>query len=165
MISDLQADITLKPKLGYWVSKYFVIIVVASLLPFPAIYWNLEMPVHYALMGLFLVVWIMLCYTYIDTLFATKWIITKDELIFRHGIVSRREDHLELYRVIDYSEKQSFLQLIFHNKTVKVISGDASDPVLYMYGIDQKTPIIGPLRDRVKIARKESGIFEVTNRS
>lgn len=161
---DNQTAITLKPKLGYWVSKYFVIIVVASLLPFSANYWDLEMSVHYALMGLFLVVWIMLCYTYIDMLFATKWIITKDELIFRHGIFSRREEHLELYRVIDYSERQSFLQLIFNNKTVKVISGDASDPVLYIYGIDRKIPIINTLRDRVKIARKESGIFEVTNR-
>ena len=162
---DNQTAITLKPKLGYWVSKYFVIIVVASLLPFSAIYWDLEMPVHYALMVLFLVVWLMLCYTYIDTLFATKWIITKDELIFRHGIISRREEHLELYRVIDYSEKQNFLQLVFGNKTVKVISGDASDPILYMYGIDWNIPIIDTLRDRVKIARKESGIFEVANSS
>ena len=162
---DNQTAITLKPKLGYWVSKYFVIIVVASLLPFSAIYWDLEMPVHYALMVLFLVVWIMLCYTYIDTLFATKWIITKDELIFRHGIISRREEHLELYRVIGYSEKQNFLQLVFGNKTVKVISGAATDPILYMYGIDRNIPIVDTLRDRVKIARKESGIFEVANRS
>ena len=67
--------------------------------------------------------------------------------------------------MIDYSEKQNFLQLLFGNKTVKVISGDASDPVLYMYGIGRKIPIIDTLRDRVKLARKESGIFEVTNRS
>lgn len=157
--------VILKPQPGYWFAKYLVIIFVASLLPFSAIYWDLEMPVYYALMGLFLVVWIMLCYTYIDTLFATKWIITKDELIFRHGIISRREEHLELYRVIDYSEKQNFLQLVLGNKTVKVISGDASDPVLYMYGIDRKIPVIETLRDRVKVARKESGIFEVTNRT
>ena len=113
---DNQTAITLKPKLGYWVSKYFVIIVVASLLS--AIYWDLEMPVHYALMVLFLVVWLMLCYTYIDTLFATKWIITKDELIFRHGIISRREEHLELYRVIDYSEKQN---LAFWMKEMNIV--------------------------------------------
>ena len=48
---------------------------------------------------------------------------------------------------------------------MKVISGDASDPILYMYGIDRNIPIIDTLRDRVKIARKESGIFEVANRS
>lgn len=54
---------------------------------------------------------------------------------------------------------------VFGNKTVKVISGDASDPILYMYGIDRNIPIIDTLRDRVKIARKESGIFEVANRS
>lgn len=161
---DNQTTITLKPQLGYWVSKYFVIIIVALLLPLSTIYWDLEIPLQYALMGLFLVVWVMLCYTYIDMLFATKWIITKGELIFRHGIFSRLEEHLELYRVIDYSERQSFLQLIFNNKTVKIVSGDASDPVLYIYGIDRKIPIIDTLRDRIKIARKESGIFEVTNR-
>lgn len=62
-------------------------------------------------------------------------------------------------------KKTNFLQLVFGNKTVKVISGDASDPILYMYGIDRNIPIIDTLRDRVKIARKESGIFEVANRS
>ena len=69
-----------------------------------------------------------------------------------------------MYRVIDYAEKQGFWQILLGNKTVKVISGDSSDPILYMFGVDNKIPIIGILRDRVKKARKESGIYEVTNR-
>lgn len=164
MISDPQIVITLKPKLSYWLSKYFVIIVIASLLPFFAIYWDLEMLVHYALMGLFIVVWGMLCYTYIDTLFATKWIITQDEILLYRGIFYRKVDHLELYRITDYSESQNFLQLIFQNKTVKLTSGDPSHPVLCLYGIDKKISIIEKLRKRVEIQKNKRGIYEVTNR-
>lgn len=164
MINAPHEIIILKPKFGFWVSRYFIVIVIASLIPISTIYWDFEMQIHYSLMGLFVVIWLMLCYTYIDMLFTTRWVITKDELIFRHGIFSRHEDHLELYRVIDYSEKQGFWQILFRNKTVKIISGDSTDPILYMYGVDKKIPIIDILRDRVRIARKEYGIYEVTNR-
>lgn len=164
MINAPHGIITLKPKFGFWVSRYFIVIVIASLIPISTIYWDFEMQVHYSLMGLFVVIWLMLCYTYIDMLFSTQWVITKDELIFRYGVFSRHEDHLELYRVIDYSEKQGFWQILFRNKTVKIISGDSTDPILYMYGVDKKIPIIDILRDRVRIARKEYGIYEVTNR-
>lgn len=164
MTSDVHTTVILRPKLGFWVSRYFLVIVIASLIPLVARYCNLQIPINYALMGLFVVVWIMLCYTYADMLFATKWTITKDELLFSHGLFYRREEHLELYRIVDYSEKRSFLQLIFGNKTVKVVSGDVSDPILYIYGIDKSIPVIAILRDRVKIARKEYGILEVTNR-
>lgn len=50
-------------------------VIVASLPLFSTIYWDLEILVHYALMVLFLVVWITLCYIYI--LFAIKWIILR----------------------------------------------------------------------------------------
>lgn len=161
---DNEATITLKPRLGYWIARYFLLVVIVLLMPLLMQYIYIDKLFYYILMGVCLVAWIMLCYTYVDMLFATKWIITKDELIFRRGVFTRHEDHLELYRVIDYSEKQSLLQILLKNKTVKVVSGDSSDPILYMYGIDNKVPIIGILRDRVRIARKESGIYEVTNR-
>ena len=159
-----EATITLKPKLGYWSARYFLLVVIVFLIPVLIQYLLLDKILYYILLGICLVAWIMLCYTYIDMLFATRWIITKDELIFKHGIFIRHEDHLELYRVIDYAEKQGFWQILLGNKTVKVISGDSSDPILYMFGVDNKIPIIGILRDRVKKARKESGIYEVTNR-
>ena len=162
---DNQAAITLRPKVGYWVAKYIVIALISFLFPLVAMNLDLEPRIHYTLMGVFIAVWVLLLYTYLDMLLATEWIITKDELIFRHGLLSRREEHMELYRVIDYSEHRSLLQLLLGNKTVKVMSGDASDPVLYMYGIDNKILIIGILRDRVKAARKEYGIFEVANRN
>lgn len=161
---DNEAVITLKPKLGYWIAKYLLLVVIVLLIPYLIRPFIVDVILDYMVMGVCIIAWIMLCYTYIDMLFATKWIITKDELISRHGLFIRREEHLELYRVIDYSEKQNLLQILFKNKTVKVVSGDSSDPILYMYGIDKKVPIIGILRDRVRIARKESGIYEVTNR-
>lgn len=162
---DDDATLILKPKFGFWIERYFAIIIIEVLIAVAYNYFDCDDPIFdMALKALFILIWIMLCYTYVDMLFCTKWIITKDELIYRRGVFSRHEAHTELYRVVDYSESQSFLQLIFRNKTVKVISGDVSDPVSSIYGIDTKTPVIKVLRERVRITRKEAGIYEVTNR-
>lgn len=157
--------ITLKPKLGYWIGRFFMIIIIMIACPLCIVFINVEVIIHYALLVVFLVIWLMLFYTYLDVLFATKWIVTEDEILSYRGLFYRKVDHLELYRITDYSESQSFLQLIFQNKTVKLTSGDPSHPVLCLYGIDKKISIIEKLRERVENQKSKRGIYEVTNRS
>lgn len=160
----MNSQLTIKPKLGYWIGRYLVIIIIMLFCPLCAVLIDVEEIFHYALLGAFLIIWLMLFYTYLDMLFATKWIITDDEILSYRGLFYRKVDHLELYRIIDYSERQSFLQLILRNKTVKLMSGDPSHPILYLYGIDKNMSVIEILRTRVEIQKKRRGIYEVTNR-
>lgn len=156
--------ITLKPQLGYWIGRFFVIILIMISCPLCLMLISMDDIVYYALLVFFVAIWLMLFYTYLDMLFATKWIITPDEILSYRGLFYRKVDHLELYRIIDYSEKQSFMQLIFRNKTVTLISGDPSHPFLNLYGIDNDILIIEKLRERVESQKKIRGIYEVTNR-
>lgn len=93
---DNQTAITLKPKLGYWVSKYFVIIVVASLLPVLCYLLGLQNACTLCVNGA--------VFSRLDYVVLHIWarcllqsgLLLRIELIFRHGIISRREEHLEV---------------------------------------------------------------------
>ena len=43
-------------------------------------------------------------------LLCTKWIITREQIKIYQGVLSKRINYIELYRVYDYEEKQSFIQ-------------------------------------------------------
>lgn len=156
--------ITLKPKLGYWIGRFLMIIIIIISFSLCIVFIPVEKNIHDALLVVFFAIWLMLFYTYLDMLFATKWIITEDEILSYRGLFYRKVDHLELYRITDYSEQQSFLQLLFRNTTVKITSGDPSHPVMYLYGIDKNISIIKTIRERVENQKKKRSIYEVTNR-
>jgi hypothetical protein len=71
---------------------------------------------------------------------------------------------VELYRVVDYQENQTFLQKMFNVKTVTVISSDKSDAILEMYGVSDSIDLVRIIRDRVEKSKKEKRIYEITNR-
>lgn len=160
---EIHTTIKLKPILRFWLLKYFVIAIFMLLIPLSALYIE-DKYILISLLGLYIVVLLVLYYTYLDMLFATKWIVTENEILSHRGLLSRKVDHLELYRITDYSEKQSFLQLIFKCKTVKLTSSDPSHPVLYLYGISKEIALIEELRKRVESQKNKRGVYEVTNR-
>ena len=67
------------------------------------------------------------------------------------------------YRIVDFDEKRSFLQLILGLKTVVVHSGDRTMPKLLIIGIREQNDIVTPLRERVSYNRKRMNIHEFAN--
>lgn len=100
--------------------------------------------------------YVMLC--------AVKWVIGDDTICRIEGVLSKRTDYVELYRVVDYQENQTFLQKMFNVKTVTVISTDKSDAILEMYGVSDSIDLVRIIRDRVEKSKKEKRIYEITNR-
>ena len=45
----------------------------------------------------------------------TEYLISNEQIIYRHGVFSRSCDYMELYRVVDFRERRSFLQLLWPN--------------------------------------------------
>lgn len=39
----------------------------------------------------------------------TEYLISSEQIIYRHGVFSRSCDYMELYRVVDFREHRSFL--------------------------------------------------------
>ena len=111
-------------------------------------------------LGLALV--LKVCYAFV---FLRKmvWTITGEQLVYEHGVFTRSRDYIELYRVVDFDEKRSFLQLLLGLKTIVVHSGDRTMPKLRMTGIREAADVVGCLRERVSYNRKRMNIHEFAN--
>lgn len=97
------------------------------------------------------------------TLTAVMWIVGDSTLCRIRGVFSRHTDYIELYRVVDYSESQTFLQKLWRVKTVSIISTDKTDSTMKMYGVKASFALVRLIRDRVEKCKHEKRIYEITN--
>lgn len=93
-----------------------------------------------------------------------EYIITGEQLIFRHGIFVHSTEYMELYRVIDYVQLKSFIQQLLDIKTITILSGDRTLPALNIIGVPDKLSIVTEIRRRVEYNKKRRGVYEITNR-
>ena len=119
-------------------------------------------PAHTLLLCLGLALVVKVCYRLIY-LRQMVYTITGEQLVYEHGVFSRSRDYIELYRVVDFDEKRSFLQLLLGLKTIVVHSGDRTMPKLRMVGIREAADVVGCLRERVSYNRKRMNIHEFAN--
>jgi uncharacterized membrane protein YdbT with pleckstrin-like domain len=87
--------------------------------------------------------------------------ISSEEIRMDSGILSRRHDFIELYRVKDYAVDQPFLYRLFGLGYLTLYTSDRTDPVFILkviHGPQQKCRII---RDLVERNRKAKHVFEV----
>jgi len=94
---------------------------------------------------------------------AKKWTITGQNLCSQSGILSKKKDYIELYRIVDYAERQSLMQNILRIKTVTVMSTDKSDPQLDIIGVPYSLDLVGFIRNKVELCKQERKIYEITN--
>ena len=92
-----------------------------------------------------------------------KWLVEEETLCRIKGIFSKQTDYIEMYRITDYKENQSYLQRIMGVKTVTVYSTDRSDEVTDIPGVPADMNLIGIIRDNVEKCRKEKRIYEIAN--
>lgn len=97
-------------------------------------------------------------------LVSCRFTITGEQLIYERGVLSKKSDFIELYRVVDFKESCSFLQRFVGLKTVVVYSGDRTHPHLVMPGVHNRLPLVTIIRDRVEFNKQRKGIYEITNR-
>ena len=93
-----------------------------------------------------------------------RYIINNEQLVFEHGVFHREVDYLELYRVVDFNESQTFMQQLFHLKTVSIYSGDRTTPRLDIIGVPKKEELVAIIRERVETNKRRRSIYEITNR-
>lgn len=94
----------------------------------------------------------------------TEYLISSEQIIYRHGVFTRSCDYMELYRVVDFREHRSFLQQLSGLKTVSVYSGDRMTPKLDICGVEYRMDLVGHIRERVETNKRRKGIYEITNR-
>lgn len=93
-----------------------------------------------------------------------EYVITREQIILMHGVLSHSTDYVELYRVVDYAQHRSLPQQLFNLKTVSIYSGDRNNSVVNIIGIKNDLDIIAEIRTRVEFNKHNKGIYEITNR-
>ncbi len=93
----------------------------------------------------------------------TSYTITSEQIIIRKGLAAITTHYIELYRVVDYEQRQNLLQLLVGIKTVIILSRDRTNGCLKLVGIKARKDIVGEIRRRVEFNKRKKGIYEITN--
>lgn len=154
-------NIIIKPNSNYWIANNVGCIIIFC---FSVISLGSEISI---------VQWISLVvmsFTFLKCLYdylflnSLKWVIGAEVLEIHSGILSRSKNHIELYRIVDYVEEQSFKERLFGVKRIILLSSDKTTPRLIISGIDNDKEVIKVIRDRVEFNRQNKRIYEISNR-
>lgn len=93
----------------------------------------------------------------------TRYYIGSEQIISKHGVLSRKTDYMEQYRIVDFVEHQSLMQQLCGLKTVRIFSMDRNTPRLDLVGIRRNLDVVTLIRERVEYNKLKKGIYEITN--
>jgi len=91
----------------------------------------------------------------------TKVEITSQRVIMRSGVLSRRTDELELYRVKDFSVEQPFFLRLFGLGNIVLKTSDRTHPTLIINAVKSAELVREQLRNAVEVRRREKGVREI----
>lgn len=92
----------------------------------------------------------------------TRYELTSERLKIRRGILNKKTDELELYRVRDYSvEKPLFIRL-FSLGNVILETSDKSHPTVIIRAVKDSERLCDEFRTHVEASRKAKGVREVS---
>ena len=110
----------------------------------------------YGILGLILVPVPYILGKWIYGTLAIKYRLTTHRFFKNVGILSRKINELELIRVDDVSVEQNVIQRLFDVGVITLLSTDATDPRLVIYGVDSPIPLKEKIREHVRKRRERS---------
>jgi len=87
----------------------------------------------------------------------TRYTLTSERMMLTTGVLNRKTDNLELYRVTDLTLSQSFFQRLVGIGNIHLVSTDRTTPTLDIRGVRQHTHIADTLRDLSEKLRHRRG--------
>jgi uncharacterized membrane protein YdbT with pleckstrin-like domain len=102
---------------------------------------------------------IMFLIRFLKTRF-TKYEITDERLIEKTGVLSRKTDETELYRVKDINLEEPFFLRMFGLSIILLITSDKSSPLIKLHGVKNGVSLSRELRTLVEARRDKKGVKE-----
>lgn len=102
----------------------------------------------------------MLLWSYLQHI-TTRYKVTRRRVEFQSGVITRRLDSLELWRVLDVRYEQSLLDRLFDNAKITLIGTDQTHPNLRLYGLPNHRQLFERLREAVQFARSHNRPMEL----
>ena len=89
----------------------------------------------------------------------TTYTLTSEKLLVDTGILARKQEEVRLYRIVDFTVKQKFLQRIFGVGDIEVSSSDNSQEDFTLAGVKNPYKIKDLISDMVEKERSNKNIF------
>jgi uncharacterized membrane protein YdbT with pleckstrin-like domain len=86
--------------------------------------------------------------------------ISPEQIKYTRGILQRRIDFLEMYRIKDFDQRQSLIMNMLGMMHIRLMTSDISHPMLEMKGIPTSN-IADVLRALVEQSRKENRVYAI----
>ena len=84
--------------------------------------------------------------------------ITNERIIIERGLVGKKAEHLDLFRVRDFRVKKSMTQRARGRGDLTIMSTDSSTPQLKLESIQSPDEVAETLRSLVKANRRLHGV-------
>jgi uncharacterized membrane protein YdbT with pleckstrin-like domain len=84
--------------------------------------------------------------------------ITTERILIRSGLLSKRTEEIELYRVKDYVLTEPFWQRLFGVGTIEISTHDESTPKVLVEAIRNARSVVEEVRKNVEICRERKKV-------
>lgn len=91
----------------------------------------------------------------------TRYELTTERLKYRHGVLNKQLDEIELYRVRDYKFEQPLWLRLFGLGNIRLRTSDQSQPGFVLNAIRDGEAITDQMRNAVEACRIKKGVREV----
>lgn len=156
---EKSGNIEFRPKFIYYFTKHFFVFIFFIMASIACVYVN-DKYAKLIISGVCMILMFFLLFRYVYIMMCTKWTVTDKSIVIQKGILIKTTNETDLFRVIDFAEKQNIIQSIFHNTDLYVYSSDKTDPVLCLFGIDKNTKAFDEIKRRVHEQRELNKIHE-----
>lgn len=88
------------------------------------------------------------------------YVLNKQTLTLYSGVLNKKIDDVELYRIKDIQLKRSLFLRLFGLGNIYIITSDVTNPEIILRAIPDSVDLRMRLREMVEAARKERGVRE-----
>lgn len=88
----------------------------------------------------------------------TKYTLTETKLIMQSGLFFQKEEEVKLYRCLDISLRQGFLERLNKTGTIIIKSSDVTTPELRLIHVKNARQIKEILSQRIEVARTQRDV-------
>lgn len=104
------------------------------------------------------VLWILLAFIYLYRRLGIHYRLTSQRFFHEKGILRRVTNRIECIDMDDIAFEQGPIERMLGIGTIRIISSDASDPVLTLSGIDNLTEVAGKIDNARRQERRRRGL-------
>ena len=90
-----------------------------------------------------------------------KYELTQERLILKSGVLNKKIEELELFRVRDYSIEKPFIYNMFGLGNIMLTSSDKTNPYIKLEALKDIENLKNKIRNAVQITRKNNGVKDL----